>query len=222
MTHAAFAQRAPLSGFLALFRHAGAALVASLVLIGACEAQEPATGTTTANDSGYREIVYGDPAAPVTIIEYASLTCGHCGAFHRERLPELKKEFLDTGKAKLVFRDFPLDNLALAAAMLPRCAPPGTEARLLSALFKNQQTWIMAEDKLAALKGFARLAGMTEADVDACLSNQALLDKMQSVFAEARNVHDVQATPTFYIGEEKISGNVDMDTFRDAIEAHLK
>jgi len=180
------------------------------------------SSSSAEDDGGYKEIVVGDPNAPVTIIEYASLTCGHCAKFHMETLPELQKEFIDTGKAKLVYRDFPLDNLAFGAALLPRCAPEASSGKLLKVLFKNQMKWARAEDPLAVLKGYARLAGLAEDDVMACLDNKDLISKVQSVQAEAQNVYGIRSTPTFFIGEEKIEGSATIDAFKDAIEAAAK
>ena len=97
------------------------------------------------------EMTLGDPAAPVTVVEYASLTCPHCARFHTEVLPEFKKKYIDTGKVYFVFREFPLDQLSLAAFMLARCAAPGGYFPMVELLFTRQQEWAFVENPAPAL-----------------------------------------------------------------------
>ncbi|MEO5373630.1 MAG: DsbA family protein [Alphaproteobacteria bacterium] len=148
--------------------------------------------------------VEGRKDAPVTIIDYSSLTCPHCAQFHMEVLPRIKKEFIDTGKVKLVFRDFPLDGVALAASMLARCVPEDMYFRFLDALFGSQAQWSKASNPRRSLSGLARLSGMTQEAVDGCLGNEALMKGIQAMKNEGHAQFGVDSTPTFIINGVKL------------------
>ena len=123
---------------------------------------------------GKDDRVLGNPDAPITIIEYASMTCPHCAHFTDDVLPELKKKWIDTGKAKLVLRDFPLDGEAVHASMIARCAPPDRFYAFVDTFFADQSKWVTAPDHQAALTRLAELGGMSKAQVDKCLADNAL------------------------------------------------
>jgi protein-disulfide isomerase len=195
---------------------AGAALVAAAV--GPFAA--PASAADAAKPVVYREFVHGNPDAKVTVIEYASLTCPHCAHFATEEYPLLKKEYIDTGKIKFVFRDFPLDGLATGAALLARCAPNDRGKVMIEMMFANQNEWMRSETPLEPLRGYAQLAGMSATDVDACLKNEAILKEIQSVQEKAITLYKVQATPSFFVGEELVAGN-DYATLKKAIDKAL-
>lgn len=154
----------------------------------------------------YREFIQGNPKAKVTVIEYASLTCGHCKAFQDTTYVELKKNYIDTGKIRFVYRDFPLDGLAAGGALLARCAPGDKGKIMIDLMFKNQSDWVRAPNPLEPLRGYAQLAGMSSADVDACLKNEGIMNKIREVQETASNQYKVQSTPTFFINEEKLEG----------------
>ena len=153
------------------------------------------------------ERVLGNPAAPITIVEYASMTCPHCAHFAKEVLPELKRKWIDTGKVKLVFRDFPLDQLALRAAMIQRCAPPDRFYAFAETFFADQAQWVMADDALAALARLAALGGMSKSEFDACLKNTALENRILQQRLVASKDLGVGATPTFFINGSKFAGD---------------
>lgn len=164
--------------------------------------------------------VLGNPDAPVTIIDYSSLTCPHCADFHTTTLPQIKKEYLDTGKAKLIFRDFPFDQWALKASALARCAPKERYYPLLDVLFKQQNVWSRAADPAKALKQIGALAGVPEAAVDACWASKELTDGILQIQIDGSVKDKVEATPTFVInGKEKISGAQPFAAFAKAIDA---
>lgn len=165
------------------------------------------------------ERVMGDPAAPITIIEYASLTCPHCADFHANTLPRLKKEWLDTGKAKLIYRDFPTNpvGLAFAGAMIARCAPKEQYFTLLKVFYAQQKDWKRSSDPIGALAQMVRLGGMTEADVKACLDNGDLLDGLRETALGGQTQYGVNSTPSFVINGRKI-GNLTYDEFVDVLE----
>ena len=164
------------------------------------------------------ERVMGNPEAPITIIEYASLTCPHCANVHANTLPRLKKEWIDTGKAKLVYRDFPTNpvGLAFAGAMIARCAPKEQYFTLLRVFFANQKDWTRSNDAIAALSQIARLGGMSEADVQACL-DKADLDGLRERALDGQIEFGVDSTPSFVINGKKI-GNLAYEDFVDVLE----
>ncbi len=165
--------------------------------------------------------VLGKADAPVTIIEYASLTCGHCGAFHTQILPELKKKYIDTGKVKLVFRDFPLDRAAAQGAMLAECAGNDRYFAVLDTLFSTQASWAVSKDPAADLGKLLRLGGMGEPEIKACLANEKLLE---SLLAERQGGEalGVTSTPTLFIGGEKHVGLKALADYDAAIAKLIK
>jgi protein-disulfide isomerase len=150
--------------------------------------------------------ILGNPDAPITIVEYASLTCPHCAHFANEVLPELKKKWIDTGKVKLVLRDFPLDEPALRAAMIARCAPADRYYAYVDTFFAAQEKWVMARDYLEALARLVKLGGMSKDEFDNCLKNSALEDKIVQERLIASKELDVNSTPTFFINGTKFTG----------------
>jgi protein-disulfide isomerase len=152
------------------------------------------------------ERILGNPAAPITIVEYASMTCPHCAHFAKEVLPELKRKWIDTGKVRLVLRDFPLDQLALRAAMIQRCAPPDRFYAFADMFFADQAQWVTADDANTALARLAALGGMSRNQFDACLKNGALENRiLQERLVASKNL-GVEATPTFFINGTKFGG----------------
>ena len=167
------------------------------------------------------EKIMGDKDAPVTIIEYSSMTCPHCAAFHAETLPAIKKKYLDTGKAKLVFREFPVsprDMRSIAAFMLARCADEDKYFPLVDVLYKQQARWSRAENPIPILLNIAKLAGFTQESFDACLKNQQVMDTVLTVRNKAADDFGVSGTPTFFINGKKQVGNATVEKFSKLIE----
>ncbi|MHC8508550.1 MAG: DsbA family protein [Rhodospirillales bacterium] len=192
--------------------------LAALVLLAAAGGASAAPLST---EEALAERVLGSPDAPVTIIEYSSLGCPHCAAFHRETLPVIQERYIDTGKVRLIFNDFPFGVPALAAAMLARCAPQERYFAFIEVLFKSQPSWAPAEDPLAALIQVARMGGLSKADFDACIGNQELLEAIQQRKNRASEDMDVNSTPTFFINGDKIEGARPFEDFEEVIEKHL-
>ena len=163
----------------------------------------------------------GKDDAPVTIIEYASMTCPHCAHFHETTLPGLKKKYIDTGKVRLIFREFPFDPRAAAAFMLARCAPKEQYFPLVDVLFKQQRVWALAEDPRPELLRIAKLAGFTQESFEACLKNQQVLDNVMAVKTRAEKDFGVEATPTFFINGEKHSGALSLEEMSAIIDKFL-
>jgi protein-disulfide isomerase len=160
----------------------------------------------------------GSPTAPVTLVEYSSLTCPHCADFHRETLPKIKEAYVDKGVARYVLRDFPLEPRAMAAAMVARCLPADRYFGFVSMLFSDQETWAHSRNPIEDLKVRAQLAGLPPADFDACLADQDLLKGIQAAAAEAQKRDGIDSTPTLLVDGRKISGAAPFDEFRSAID----
>ncbi len=158
----------------------------------------------------------GKPDARPTVIEYFSLTCGHCAAFHRDTMPRVKSELVETGRCRLVFRDFPLDQLGLAAAGIARSLPPERYEAFISALFANQERWAFGRgggspaDELFKL---AALAGMDRATFDRVSVDQALQRGILENRLRAQQEHNVSSTPTFVFGTRVVPGNMPFERF---------
>jgi len=157
--------------------------------------------------------ILGNPEAPITIVEYASLTCPHCAHFANDVLPELKKKWIDPGKVKLILRDFPLDEPALRAAMIARCAPPDRFYAYVDTLFAAQEKWVMARDYREALSRLVKLGGMSKDEFDNCLSDTALENKIVEGRLVASKELDVNSTPTFFINGTKFAGAPTFEEF---------
>ena len=152
------------------------------------------------------DLVIGRSNAPITIVEYASITCSHCGRFHQMLLPEVKKKYIDTGIARLVIREFPLESVAAAAAMLVRCAKPPAQLPFLEALFARQQQWLAQRDVRDALVAIAGEFGIDATGFDACLSDDALLNKIAASRSRANEQFGVKSTPTFFVNGKGLIG----------------
>jgi protein-disulfide isomerase len=165
--------------------------------------------------------VLGDANAPVTIIEYASLTCPHCAAFDVVTLPDLKKKWIDTGKVKLVYRDFPLDETAAKAAQLAECAGNDKYFAVIDMIFRGQGTWAVASDPIAELSKSLRIAGMGPNEVKACLANQAVADGVVADYRSGEQA-GVNSTPTLFINGEQFKGARSIDELDAAFTKLLK
>jgi len=161
--------------------------------------------------------VLGNDDAPVTIIEYASLTCGHCATFHGTSLPSIKKQLLDTGKAKLILRDFPLDGAALKASMMARCAPADEYYNLMELLFSSQERWMHKSNPEKELKRLASLTGMSSDAFDACMDNKALEEGILRNMKSAQTFFEIKSTPSFVFnnGARTIAGVHPVETFAE-------
>jgi protein-disulfide isomerase len=150
--------------------------------------------------------ILGAAAAPITIIEYSSLTCPHCAALHQEALPEIKKTWIAEGKARLVFRHFPLDAVALRAAAIANCIEGERYFGFLDLLFKSQKRWAKSNDPLKALSQMARLAGMSREKFESCAADEAEMDRILERRQDGIRTYDVKSTPTLIINGRKVEG----------------
>ncbi len=167
------------------------------------------------------ELALGPAEAKVTVVEYASMTCGHCARFHTTVLPELKKKYIDTGKIRFIMREFPLDNLAAATSMLARCAGGDKTYALIDTFFAKQADWAFKDGSpVPRLFEIAKQAGFTQESFDKCLTDQKLLDQIQAVRTRGVEKFGISATPTFFVNGKKLPGPTLAD-FEKAIDPLL-
>ena len=162
--------------------------------------------------------VLGDANAPVTLLDYSSLTCGHCADFHTKTLPKVMEKYVDTGKIRFVFRDFPIGELAMVAAVMPHCAGGEKYHGLLGLIFKGQTDWIRNKDPYGALLGVARFAGLSEENVQTCLKDKALLTGLTERASAAQKKYGFDSTPSFVLNGRKLIGNLPWEDFSKAID----
>ncbi len=180
----------------------------------------PALAAVPSLDQITADRVLGKADAPVTIYEYASLTCPHCAHFTTDILPEIEKKAVDTGKARIIFRDFPLDGAALKAAALARCLPPEQYYPFIKMLFASQANWAVADKPEDVLAKRAALAGLSTDTAMACMTDTKILDALSQKRMDATTKYKVQATPTFIFndGAERIDGAASAQQFLDMID----
>lgn len=166
--------------------------------------------------------VIGNPEAPVKVIEYASLSCSHCMRFHTQTYPQLKEQYIDTGKIAFVFRHFPLNEPALRGAMLAECAGDEKFYQYLKVLFHSQPEWAYDADFKESLRSIARIGGLGDEAFDACMANKELEDRIVSGIKWAASGLQVQSTPTVFINNEKQDGFRSIEELAPIIDAELK
>jgi protein-disulfide isomerase len=209
------------------FCEGGAALTIALLgtsAFGAAAFAQKVSDAELLKPDALGEMVLGAANAPVTIIEYASMTCSHCAHFATTTMPELKKRYIDTGKVRYMLREFPLDPLAAAGFMLARCAAKDNADKyyaIIDTLFHQQATWVV-QKPIPPLQAIGRQAGLSEQDFNACLANQSMLDKIEAMRKNATDKLGVNSTPTFFVNGEKITGDVSLDDLEKKMEPYLK
>jgi len=169
------------------------------------------------------DVALGSDKAPVTIIEYASMTCPHCAHFSETTFPELKKRYIDTGKVRFIFREFPFDPVAAAGFMLARCAGKDHYMAVIETLFAKQGEWAVDQAHARGpLQNIAKQLGFTDETFKACLTNQKVLDDIEAVRNRAVQKLGVNSTPTFFINGKKLTGDVPIETLAKEIDPYLK
>jgi len=167
------------------------------------------------------DMALGDVAAPVTVIEYASLTCPHCATFHKETWPSIKQEYVDTGKVRFIFRDVYFDQYGLWASMIARCGGEGPFFGYLTQLFGRQREWARSDDIVGELQRIGRLGGLPAERMQACLTDEALLNRLVADYQANATADNVRSTPTFIINGETATGAMSAAAFSALIDKHL-
>jgi protein-disulfide isomerase len=169
--------------------------------------------------AAFGDLIMGSPDAPVTVIEYASLTCGHCANFHMKVFPDFKEQYIKTGKVRLVYRNFTRDPADLAVGMLTRCVGPDQVFDLMAIFFERQRQWAV-EDAKPEIAAIARRVGINRADMDACLANTDLQRNLVDML-RAGQAEGIKFTPTFIIGNERHVGEIEFDALAELIEDNM-
>ncbi|MDC0037684.1 DsbA family protein [Alphaproteobacteria bacterium] len=177
----------------------------------------------SALDITEKDFVIGNEDAQITIIEYASLSCSHCADFHVNTLETLKKEYIDSGKVRMVFRDYPFNYPALLGSMVLRCIPENYRYDYMNALFKLQPDWVNKKNKktIQELYKIMQSGGMTKEEYDACIYNTELENEILKGVMEAQNQFNIKSTPSFIINGTLIEGNKSIKEFRQIIDKIL-
>ncbi len=195
-----------------------ALLLASLLLAGLVAVSLPAAAQVP---PVMQDLPLGKADAPVTVIEYASLTCPHCADFMNNVFDPIKTAYIDTGKVKWIYRDFPLDQVALRAAMLARCAGPDRYYAFIETLFKQQKVWIMQKDPVQGIASVGRLGGITADQFDACMKNKDVENAALQNELDAEKQFGVDSTPSFIINGTKHAGELSLADFSGLVDPLL-
>jgi protein-disulfide isomerase len=167
------------------------------------------------------DVVYGKDNAPVVMVEYASLSCPHCAHFYTDALPDLTKKYIDTGKVKLVYRNYPLNDPALKAAELVQCAPADQRHTFIKVLFTTQQKWAYDNNYRDSLGNIAALGGIDRESFETCMRNKKLEKSIGAVEMEAENDYKIHSTPSFFINGALHNGPHDAPSLSKDIDAAL-
>jgi len=165
----------------------------------------------------------GDPKAPITVVEYSSMTCSHCADFYNNVLPELEKRYISTGKVRLIYRDFPVDGIALKGAALAECMPDDKFFPFISVIYHNRNAWLGSPKPETVLQQYAMLAGLSAEKSKACLEDTAMFDKLVAARTEAMSKYNIEGTPTFIINDsaDHIMGSQHLEVFEAAFDKIL-
>ena len=215
ITRRAFAIALSLTGLAALAGFSPLRLIAEAMAQSASDVAKPVS---------LPDMALGPANAPVTITEYASMTCPHCAAFNENVFPKIKSEYIDSGKVRYVFREFPLDIKAAAGSMLARCIAKDDSGKyfaVIDMLFRQQNDWVV-KNTTETLTRIGKQAGLSQQAVEDCLKDQALLDKIAADQKFANEVLKVNSTPTFFINGEMIRGETSFEEFDKRIKSLLK
>jgi protein-disulfide isomerase len=215
ITRRAFTAALSLTGLVALAGLSPLRLITQAMAQGAADVAKP---------QSLPDMAIGPANATVTITEYASMTCPHCANFNETVFPKIKSEFIDSGKVRYVFREFPLDIKAAAGAMLARCIAKDDAPKyfaVVDLLFRQQNEWVM-KNTTETLTRIGKQAGLSQQQVEDCLKDQALLDKIAADQKYANEVLKVNSTPTFFINGEMLKGETSFDEFSKRINSLLK
>ena len=167
------------------------------------------------------EMAMGSESAPITVIEYASMTCPHCAHFSETTFPELKKRYIDTGKVRFLFRELPLDRLAFAGFLLARCVPPDKYFPMIETLFAQQRDWVV-QSPLQPMRAIAKQAGVSQEAFDACLEDHKLIEGIEKVRSQAADKFGVNSTPTFFVNGKRLPGALSIEEMEKEFAPYLK
>lgn len=168
------------------------------------------------------DFIIGETNAPITMVEYASLTCSHCAQFHNVTLPLIKKEFIETGKVRLVYRDFPLDQFALTGSMIAHCAGKDRYFAFIQTMFAQQKQWSNDPQPIKALAQIARLGGMTKESFEKCIKDKKVADTILQKRLDGDKQYKINSVPTILVNGKRYSGGLNIDEFRSIVKRMVK
>lgn len=178
-------------------------------------------GVVTESGGFTGDVLEGDADAPVTIIEYASLTCPHCARFHEQIYKPLKTDYIDTGKVKFIYRDFPLNNPAIAASIIARCGGKDRYVAFVDLFMEQQERWTRAEDWMGELQKMAKLGGLGVDQINECLQDKALGQSVIDRYRAGSETFEVSSTPTVLINGKKYTGEMSPQALSEFIDGKL-
>jgi protein-disulfide isomerase len=164
----------------------------------------------------------GPEKAPVTVVEYASMTCSHCAKFHTAVYPDFKKKYIDSGKVRFILRGFPRDPIDAGAIALTRCVAADKYYPMVEVLLEQQKNWAFVPNPPKALLGLAKQAGFTEQSFESCLTDQKLADAIEETARRANEKFGVGGTPTFFINGQTLRGEPTLEAMSKAIDPMIK
>ena len=198
-------------------------LVAMIAVIAGTAAVTTLPSRPAMAQAAYAEgdMVLGSADAPVTIIEYASMTCPHCATFHVETFKDFKAKYIESGKVRFIFREFPFDQFALQGSMLARCSGADRYFTMLDLLFRQQNKWAKSENPTQALGQIARFSGMSQETFDRCIGNETLMNQILKTRMTAHQEQGVGSTPTFIVNDDKYTGAMTLAEWDDILAKYL-
>jgi len=209
----------------------GALLVLILVVVGYMNSNGSPAGAAATADPEIADALsvagpmgdyaLGSPDAPVTVYEYASLTCNHCAAFHLQSFPEIKEKYIETGKVRWVIRAFPFDPAATAAVMLARCSGESRYYKFLDVLFEQQPQWAFQGNPGENLEAIAKQGGFSSEAYQACIKDEEIFAHVRDVQTRGQEVHGVRSTPSFFVNGEKVEGALPFAEFEEVLLKYL-
>ena len=165
---------------------------------------------------------FGNENAKVKIVEFASLTCGHCAKFHNEVMPILKEKYIEKGLIHFTYKDFPLDKFALKASMIARCAGNEKFFKFLDVFYKKQKDWTRTKDPFKSLLKIAKFGGLKDEELKVCIGNKSIEDGILKQRLNSSKKYDIKATPTLYLNGEKYNGDLTIEALESKIKSMLK
>lgn len=198
--------------------------LAAVLAMGLALSAPAARAEMVSTEQALSEMSIGKKDAPVTIYAYESLACPACAAFHKGAYGELKKQYVETGKVRIVFRDFPTNGRAFFAAKMARCLGPEKYVPMIEALFKNQERWafVPGNQFLATLGNYARLGGMTDAEFKKCMEDREFHTAFYKKVQGWQTTYGIRSTPTFIIGDKRLEGVQSIEAFKEILDPMIE
>ena len=163
----------------------------------------------------------GEPDAPIKMIEFASLTCGHCARFHNEVMPAIKEKYINNGKIFFIYKDFPLDKFALKASIISRCSGNKNYFSFLDVFYKKQASWTRSQDPFKSLLKIAKIGGLKDEEIKVCVGNKSIEDGLLKDRLKSSKKYDITATPTIYLNGKKYTGDLTLEALELKINSLL-